>query len=129
MNQYRYKDTLENSLLPSVDLLYGQEQAWIFQQDGATSHTAKSVKTWFDENNITLLDWPSKSPDLNPIENIWSWIDHNFVKSKLTNVEQLKEEILRLWLQVPREMCMRLVESMPKRIRACIRAKGGHFKA
>ena len=44
MNQYRYKDPLENSLLPSVGLFYNQDQAWIFQQDGATMHTAKSIK-------------------------------------------------------------------------------------
>ena len=43
INQYTYKDTLENALLPSIELMHSTEQAWIFQQDGAYSHTAKSI--------------------------------------------------------------------------------------
>ena len=114
--------------MPSKDPMYDQDRAWIFQQDCATCHTAKSVKKWFEEEDITVLPWPAKSPDLNPIENIWSWIDRRLEACKMTNVDELKTEIHRIWQEIPKEMCMRLVESMPKRVRACYLARGGHFK-
>ena len=129
INQHSYKETLENALLPSKEIMYSPEQAWIFQQDGASAHTAKSVKSWFDEQDITCIPWPSRSPDLNPIENIWSIIDANLVTSKLTSPEELSAELETLWLSITRETCMSLVESMPRRVKACYSAKGGFFKA
>lgn len=129
INQHSYKETLENALLPSKDLMYSPESAWIFQQDGASAHTAKSVKTWLDEQEISCIPWPARSPDLNPIENIWSWMDSNLVTSSITRPEELSAELERLWLAIPKEMCMSLIESMPRRVKACYEAKGGFFKA
>ena len=126
INQFNYKDTLENSLIPSVDLFYGQSNAWKFMQDGAPAHRANSIKSWFEEKDIELLPWCPRSPDLNPIESIWSWMDRRLVKNQLTSI---KYQLEHLWLEIPLEMCMRLIESMPKRVRACYRAAGRHFKA
>ena len=50
--------------------LYGDAD-FIFLQDLAPAHTAKSTKTWFNDHGITVLDWPANSPDLNPIKNLW----------------------------------------------------------
>ena len=47
INQYIYKKTLENKLLPTTRPFFGKRKSWIFQQDGATVHTANSVKKWF----------------------------------------------------------------------------------
>ena len=98
-------------------------------QDGAPAHTAHFIRDWFVEREIEVLPWCARSPGLNPIENIWSWMDMRLSKSHLTAIEDLKTAVQALWLEVPREMCMRLIESMPKRVRACFKAKGGHFKA
>ena len=68
-------DILENHLIPSVQLLIEPDQEWIFQLDGAPAHTANSIKEWFREHDFRILPWCPRSPDLNPIENLWSYID------------------------------------------------------
>ena len=70
------------------------------------------------------MSWPANSPDLNSIENLWSWLDHNLGKIKIKSVDQLKEEVTKLLNNVPKDITQNLVNSMPKRINECLKAKG-----
>lgn len=127
LNQYRYKDILIDNLPPSIDL-FSLADDYIYQQDNASCHTAASITDYFEENNINCMTWPARSPDLNPIEHLWVWIDQKLHERQIKNIDQLKQAITETWLNIPIELCRKLVESMPKRINACIKAKGGHIK-
>ena len=48
-------------------------QPAVFMQDNAPCHTAKSVMTFLSEEDVTVLEWPAQSPDMNPIENVTKW--------------------------------------------------------
>ncbi len=63
-----YQEILEHFILPSADQLF-KNADFIFQQDLAPAHTAKSTKSWLNDHGVCVLDWPANSPDLNPIEN------------------------------------------------------------
>ncbi len=63
-----YQEILEHFILPSADQLF-KDADFIFQQDLAPAHTAKSTKRWLNDHGVGVLDWPANSPDLNPIEN------------------------------------------------------------
>ncbi len=65
-----YQYILEHFMLPSADQLFKDD--FIFQQDLAPAHTAKSTKHWLNDHGVTVLDWPANSPDLNPKENLLS---------------------------------------------------------
>ena len=99
-----------------------------YMQDGAPAHTTRSSKAWFEEKNIPLMDWCPRSPDLNPIENVWAYMDKNMARTHITSITHLKTILQETWLSVPQEYCEKLICSMPNRVNACIKNKGGHFK-
>jgi hypothetical protein len=89
-----------------------------------------SLLPWFKKNKVDKLDWPPNSPDMNPIENCWDYLDRRVcTRSPLpTNVNALWDALVEEWGQIEDEYIEKLFESMPRRVQALLKAKGGPTK-
>lgn len=124
----KYKNILRYHMKPSAQDIYGKS-GWIFQQDNDPKHTATIVKNYFRQSGVEVLDWPSQSPDLNPIEHLWKELDRRVRKNHHpTNLDGLWEALKKEWYSIPVEVCKTLVHSMPRRCQAVIKSSGGPTK-
>ena len=86
--------------------------------------------TFFQNQNIRLLGWPGNSPDLNPIEGLWNELKREVLKTPFTTKRELIEKLIDTW-HPSDSICGltgKFIESMPRRVQAVIKMKGGHTK-
>ena len=77
---------------------------------------------------LKVMDWPSMSPDLNPIEHLWGIIKRKVEVHKISNICQLRDVVMEEWKSIPVATCEALVNSMPRRVKAVLDNDGGHTK-
>ncbi|GBM94042.1 Transposable element Tcb2 transposase [Araneus ventricosus] len=101
----------------------------IFQQDNAPCHKARIVLEWFEEHTdeFHLMSWPSNWPDLNPMEHIWDVMERQIRAQTppCPNISTLCDRCLDIWYNLSPVMYQILVASMPRRVAAVLKAKGG----
>jgi transposase len=87
VNTELYLKILKGEMIGSIKycFTYEQRNEWLFMQDGAPAHKSKKVKQYLIDQQILLLDWVPYSPDLNPIENLWSIIKDKVKKTSNLN--------------------------------------------
>lgn len=98
----------------------------IFQDDNAPAHRAAAVLQFKEENNIRSLPWPSRSPNLNPIEPVWDEMGRRLNRRQLvaSSLEHLEQWVTEEWNQIPESFIDHLVDSMTRRVGAVIKARG-----
>ena len=127
-----YVDTLLPRLLEDCKALL--PSGFVFQQDGAPSHTAKVTQDFIAGNFTEFIgkeEWPPNSPDLNPLDyHVWGALLERYrtFHPKPKNTDELKKALQLLWDQLPQESINKAVLSFTKRLRACVQARGGQFE-
>jgi transposase len=105
--------------------------------DGATVHTARIVKAILDEMGVMVMIWPPYSPDLNPIENLWSimkreiyklYPELEFAPDTVATLEALVSAAREAWHTINSSVLYNLFVTMPHRVQAVIAAKGWYIK-
>ena len=125
-----YCRIIEDELPRTIEKYRMDQGDVIFQHDNDPKHTARRTVKWLQDHQLKVLQWPAQSPDLNPIEHLW-----DLVKRKLAKHEDIPRGVNEFWQRIEREWetittaeCLKLVESMPNRVAAVLKAKGGHTK-
>ena len=95
------------------------------QMDNARYHWTKEALEFYHENNIKLIDWPSYSGDLNPIENVWALMKVKLEGRKFTTMTSLKNELYNIWGDIEIETIEKISVSIYNRIDDCLTSKGG----
>ncbi len=109
------------ALKPAKALKMGH--GWVFQHDNDPKHMANATKEWLNKKHIKVLQWPSQSPDINPIENLWRELKVWVAKHQPRNLNDLEKICKEEWDKIPPEMCANLVANYKKRLTSVIATK------
>ena len=129
LNAQKYRDRV---LAPHVvPLLQNHGVISVFQQDNARPHVARDNIQFLRNNTIDFIDdWPSKCPDLNPIEHLWDNLDTRVRQRQNPpgNVNELRDALQEEWINIPQAQINNLIHSMRRRCQAVSNARGGHTR-
>lgn len=122
----RYRDEILHPIVRPIAGAVGQD--FLLMDDNARPHRAHVVNDYLQRETIVRMDWPSRSPDLNPIEHAWDILQRRV--SARNNPPQNRQELTRAlqeeWQRIPQIGHRRLIRSMRRRCQAVMRVNGGH---
>ncbi|GFW18918.1 transposable element Tcb1 transposase [Trichonephila clavipes] len=101
---------------------------FLFMDDNAHPHRANIVDECLQSEDITRMDWPVYSPDLNPIEHVWDTLGRRIAAHQPppTCLPELWRALFAEWCNIPQDQIDNLILSMPRRCKACIASSGRH---
>ncbi|CAH1976114.1 unnamed protein product [Acanthoscelides obtectus] len=113
-------------------IAYGSRSPLIFirgnmnAQHNARPHVARVTIDFLQHNDVTLLPWPPRSPDLSPIEHVWDMMGRRLLNLQRPpqTLEALQEELVVAWNEIPQEDIDHLIRSMPRRVGECVAHQG-----
>lgn len=126
MNAQTYQN---NVLIPTAIPHIRANRGMSLAQDNATCHNARATQALLAASNIRLIRMPARSPDLNPIENIWDLLKRHVRQlPQQQNLHALRHDIVRTWTAIRQQYIQRYIISMRSRCRAVVAARGGHTR-
>ena len=139
----RYLEFLQNDLIPALATLYPNgndpdlpnEELW-FQQDGAPPHYAADVRRYLNDTfpgrwigRRGPIEWPARSPDLNPLDFfLWGHVKNVVYKNRPNNIEDLKNEIRLAFRNISQQTIINVQREFFDRLGYCRAVNGGHFQ-
>ena len=118
-----FVNILEWHLIEQAQVFHGQR--WFLIQDNDPKHTSRIAKAWMDKNmKKNQREWPSQSPDLNPIENIFCWMKQKLYKDNFTSLVQLEKRIQEIWDSITPEFLAPYYKSMSHMCRLVVEQNG-----
>jgi hypothetical protein len=123
-----YINTLQFNMLEFYEQKHGSSA--LFQHDNASIHASRLTKEWLKSQEIALMKWPARSPDLNPIENLWSFLARKVYEDsrQYNSIDELETAIQQCWNTIPRSLIEKLILSMGDRCWEVAQAAGGKTK-
>lgn len=132
VNAKVYQDSILKAVVDPWARTHFKNKPWTLQQDWAPAHSAKTTMALCNDlfPGVWGKDvWPSNSPDLNPLDySVWSILEKKVCSTRHATLESLKRSLAKAWDEITTEQLAAIVDNFPKRLKACIGAKGGHFE-
>ncbi|KAI3363825.1 hypothetical protein L3Q82_001427 [Scortum barcoo] len=113
----RYRDEILRPLVRPYAGAVGP--GFLLMQDNARPHVAGVCQQFLQDEGIDAMDWPARSPDLNPIEHIWDIMSRSIHQRHVApqTVQELADALVQVWEEIPQETIHHLIRSMPRRCR------------
>ncbi len=123
LNSEAYQALLRDHVIPAVDAMF-KNKPWVLVHDRASCHTSASTAAMLEEEGIEHMHLPAKSPDLNPVDNLFGIAAENLDKMNPPDASEFADYVAQSFASVPESALTNMVESYTKRLRRIINHKG-----
>lgn len=87
-------------------------------------HKARIVQEFLLYDCRNILQSPSQSPDLNPIENLWDKLNHKIRKTSINSKDELNKRLKEEWQRIDGDYLKKIIFNIPTRLKHVLRQKG-----
>jgi len=121
-----YQDNVLQGIVKHLSTTLFSGQEWVFQEDSAPGHKAKTTQEWLRRNVLAFFsaeNWPSGSPDLNPLDyKLWAVLEDMACHKRHSSLGSLKRSLVKTAAEIPLEMVHAATAEWPEHLRACVEA-------
>ncbi|GFX49790.1 transposable element Tc1 transposase [Trichonephila clavipes] len=130
------RDSLEFAVFPfeeasclAVVQTFTSSTQFFFMDDNAPCHRTVAAKQLLESEDIERMDWPTRSPDLNPTEHVWDFLGRRLAARILppVTIRELRLALQDQWAAMPQQLIDTLILSMGRRCETCLAVRGDHI--